>query len=387
MRRRPCRHGGRCYRQNPDHKSQFSHPGDFDWEVNLADEDDDDGGLGCAALLAAAATAAYGAAASHACAATDPVLSPRKRAACDDEELARKFQKAEDEAASQRMLQHMLAPQQPQKACAAAHAGTQPQKAAARDPWAGAYAAAASSAYAPAPVHAPPASVTWAGRLDPKHTDPQPLPGQTLRYRQKDWPPHKWEVRTSDEIFAPFDVPPTLAKAEVEVYRHHQGQVLGAVLRNVDSEQGRSLARSLQGVYGSHVLGGRGTKNNCSNALGETCSNNGDKFCKIWPIRGEAAGGNHDGDTNWDRVILPLASTAIRAAHMPGEFPLLQSETTRGSVQILRFRAVSGMPADLKPAKQRSDGGDRIHMHVDRDALIDTVMLMTLGDTARFSRM
>ena len=63
------------------------------------------------------------------------------------------------------------------------------------------------------------------------------------------------------------------------------------------------------------------------------------------------------------------------------------SETTRGSVQILRFRAVSGMPADLKPAKQRSDGGDRIHMHVDRDALIDTVMLMTLGDTARFSRM
>ena len=114
MRRRPCRHGGRCYRQNPDHKSQFSHPGDFDWEVNLADEDDDDGGLGCAALLAAAATAAPGAAASHACAATDPVLSPRKRAACDDEELARKLQKAEDEAASQRMLQHMLAPQQPQ---------------------------------------------------------------------------------------------------------------------------------------------------------------------------------------------------------------------------------------------------------------------------------
>ena len=68
-------------------------------------------------------------------------------------------------------------------------------------------------------VRAPPASARWVGQLDPKHTDPQPLPGQTLTYRQKDWPPHKWEVRTSDEIFTPFEVPAALAQAEVEVYQ------------------------------------------------------------------------------------------------------------------------------------------------------------------------
>ena len=235
-------------------------------------------------------------------------------------------------------------------------------------------------------VRAPPASARWVGQLDPKHTDPQPLPGQTLTYRQKDWPPHKWEVRTSDEIFTPFEVPAALAQAEVEVYRHKtRGQVLGVVLRDVDGEQGRSLARSMQGVYGSHVLGGRGTNNNCSNALGETCSDNGDKFRKIWPIRGEAAGGNHDGDTDWDRAVQALASAAIRTAGMPRDFPFLRSDT-RGSVQILRFRAASGMPATLKPTKRMADGGDRIHMHVDRDPLIDTVMLMALGNTARFSR-
>ncbi|CBY36119.1 unnamed protein product [Oikopleura dioica] len=30
-RRRPCEYGGGCYRQNPTHKIEFSHPGDDDW--------------------------------------------------------------------------------------------------------------------------------------------------------------------------------------------------------------------------------------------------------------------------------------------------------------------------------------------------------------------
>jgi len=28
-----CQHGEKCFRQNPDHKTQFSHPGDCDWDV------------------------------------------------------------------------------------------------------------------------------------------------------------------------------------------------------------------------------------------------------------------------------------------------------------------------------------------------------------------
>lgn len=30
-RRKPCEYGGGCYRQNPTHKIEFSHPGDDDW--------------------------------------------------------------------------------------------------------------------------------------------------------------------------------------------------------------------------------------------------------------------------------------------------------------------------------------------------------------------
>jgi hypothetical protein len=75
-------------------------------------------------------------------------------------------------------------------------------------------------------------------------------------------------VRSSSEAFVPFAVPPALAQPgggpHIEVYRHRrEGKVLGVVLRNADGEHGHSLARSLQGVYGSHVLGGKGTNNNC----------------------------------------------------------------------------------------------------------------------------
>jgi hypothetical protein len=117
-------------------------------------------------------------------------------------------------------------------------------------------------------IRAPAPEAKWVGHLDPKHTDPQPLPGQTLTFRQKDWPPGKWEVRSSSEAFVPFAVPPALAQPgggpHIEVYRHRrEGKVLGVVLRNADGEHGHSLARSLQGVYGSHVLGGKGTNNNC----------------------------------------------------------------------------------------------------------------------------
>ena len=41
---------------------------------------------------------------------------------------------------------------------------------------------------------------------------------------------------------------------------------------------------------------------------------------------------------------------------------------------------------DLKPVKgKKTDGGDRIHMHVDSDRMIGTVALMALGNTASFA--
>ena len=88
--------------------------------------------------------------------------------------------------------------------------------------------------------------------------------------------------------------------------------------------------------------------------------------------------------------MLPLAAAAIRAAnssdaHQANQFPPLSLQNTRGGVQILRFRAEKGLPPQLKPAKQRGDGGDRIHMHVDRDGGVGTVMLLALGATARFA--
>ncbi|XP_051983601.1 aprataxin and PNK-like factor [Xyrauchen texanus] len=44
QRRTPCPYGGSCYRKNPVHFQESSHPGDSDYEEEEADDDDDDGG-------------------------------------------------------------------------------------------------------------------------------------------------------------------------------------------------------------------------------------------------------------------------------------------------------------------------------------------------------
>ena len=40
--KRPCRHGASCYRKNPIHLSEYSHPGDADLESVDEDEDGDE---------------------------------------------------------------------------------------------------------------------------------------------------------------------------------------------------------------------------------------------------------------------------------------------------------------------------------------------------------
>ena len=40
--KRPCRHGASCYRKNPSHFKEYSHPGDLDYQSKDEDTDEDD---------------------------------------------------------------------------------------------------------------------------------------------------------------------------------------------------------------------------------------------------------------------------------------------------------------------------------------------------------
>ena len=51
-------------------------------------------------------------------------------------------------------------------------------------------------------------------------------------------------------------------------------------------------------MMGIDVLGGGGTANNCSDALGGTCNIFCDNFIKLWPLMGSGHGGNYDGDVS-----------------------------------------------------------------------------------------
>ncbi len=70
-----------------------------------------------------------------------------------------------------------------------------------------------------------------------------------------------------------------------------------------------------------------------------------------------------------------------------------------GSVQILRFRCsnthivpivwhgidpeLSFIPRTEEHRSKRKKGGDRLHLHVDRDARVGPVFLLSLGATVR----
>ena len=129
------------------------------------------------------------------------------------------------------------------------------------------------------------------------------------------------------------------------------------------------------------MLNGKGSKNQCSIAIDglgtnpSSCPDHGDGFIKLWPLMGSGHGGNYDGDVKRDLVVRPLVMAALKVKD-PCSAP---SPTARGSVQILRFRSTE------YKGKMKSKGGDRIHMHVDKDKAVGTVALFSVGETVRFA--
>jgi len=143
----------------------------------------------------------------------------------------------------------------------------------------------------------------------------------------------------------------------------------------------------LQGVYGSCVLGGRGSKNNCSTALGYSCKPLTDGVCKLWPLLGEGHGGNFYGKS--DIETAPFMRTFVDGAFQDTRLNR-PDERAASTLQILRFRApgygAKGSASEkMGTAKKRGDGGDRVHVHVDQDATVDKVLLLSIGNTVLFA--
>ena len=226
----------------------------------------------------------------------------------------------------------------------------------------------------------PPAVAEWRQTLSKGHTDPKALPGQELTCHWKEGPD---EVRVSrTPHWSPFE--PGTFRGTAETIRAG-GVPVATLLRNFDGQNGRHLAARLEGTYGVDVLSGRGTQNKCSDALEDrrittdrgnfdSCSLHKDTFAKLWPLLGSEHGGNADGDVENAAWAAPLLDGALAAADRPPA-----SLEDGGSVQILRFRSAD---CALAP-KKKGKASDTLHMHVDQDFAASTIVLLSLGDTAR----
>lgn len=245
---------------------------------------------------------------------------------------------------------------------------------------------------------APELEVKWEQTLAPGHTEPQPLPGQTLIYKSRDADgTQRSPKKATTREWRPF-APRVLGKPVVEVYDVGGSKV--TLLRNYDGAEGQVLAASLEGTFGADVLGGRGSENKCSIALnepnlfnpfagiGDSCQHFKDGFIKLLPLMGSHHGGNFDGDVQRDVVMRGFFDAAWHTAgYKPAHGAL------RGSLQVLRFRADGyghkGAPSEgfgpKKVQKKNVTGGDRLHTHVDQDKAVGRVGLLSVGNTVRFS--
>ena len=282
----------------------------------------------------------------------------------------------------------------------------------------------------------PPPTAEWVQTLALDHTDPQPLPRQRLTCTFKDGTKKVLEARTLE--WAPFL--PTPCRGTIEYIRPRDGgPILATVLRGYDGARGQLLATALEKTLGVDVLSGRGTKNQCSDPLEDrrittdlgnfdSCSINGSKFIKLWPLMGAGHGGNFDGDSERATWVTPFFEAALAAAGRPAAPEHL------GSLQLLRYRAAG---CKLRPTKSHPSAltlykaatkynaraelgdnaangdvikhqteqwkaldaaarrpyealaeadrarGDSLHIHVDQDKRASTVLLLALGDTRR----
>ena len=108
------------------------------------------------------------------------------------------------------------------------------------------------------------------------HTFFQPLPGQTLHVLDRHTRARLALMHAASPTYAPFmrtlseRCAHGLSFARVERLQLGGDRGGVCVLRDVDGAQGVNLAAALQGSYGLDVLLGRGTQNQCSQALGCT---------------------------------------------------------------------------------------------------------------------
>ena len=158
----------------------------------------------------------------------------------------------------------------------------------------------------------PPPTAEWVQTLALDHTDPQPLPRQSLTCILKDGTK---TVRVAQTLeWAPFGLPPY--RGTMEDIKTSDGSTVATVLRGYDGARGQLLAAALEKTFGVDVLSGRGSKNKCSAPLEDrrittdlgnydSCSLNGDNFIKLLPLMGAGHGGNYDGDSLWTAFTLP----------------------------------------------------------------------------------
>ena len=282
----------------------------------------------------------------------------------------------------------------------------------------------------------PPQTAVWEQTLARDHTDPQPLPDQSLTCTFKDGTKKVLVARTRE--WARLVPPPY--RGSIEYIRPRDGgPILVTVLRGYDGARGQLLAVALEKTFGVDVLSGKGSKNKCSYPLEDrrittdmgnydSCSLNGDLFIKLLPLLGAGHGGNFDGDSEHAAWVTPLLDAALAAAGRPA------APAHVGSVQIIRYRAAG---CKLPPKKTHKSAltfykaatkydaraglgdnaangdvikhqneqwkaldaatrrpyealaevdrarGDSLHMHVDQDKHASNVLLLALGDTRR----
>ena len=163
------------------------------------------------------------------------------------------------------------------------------------------------------------------------------------------------------------------------------------VLKNYDGQKGLDLANALENMMGSDVLGGRGTANLCSNALGGTCNKYCDGFQKLWPLMGNGHGGNFDGHVAniglprffLEHFVKHAATKARSALAENGETENVNAvplpcRSNNGLLQIQRYVQKNATVYHKRKAS-------RLHVHVDDNDQTDgLVAVLSLGNKVKF---
>ena len=281
------------------------------------------------------------------------------------------------------------------------------------------------------PAWQPRSHIIWTQSLAKDHTHPKPLPGQELTmewtvpqryccentgsfttncrdckvcaanggkgYLNKAKNTNKYPrivtsrttQQATTQVFVPFRTIAPRNNLKANIVRSHEGKILAVILKNWDGQMGLDLANALENMMGSDVLGGGGTSNICSNALGGTCNKFCDNFIKLWPLMGSGHGGNYDGHTHtaglprfflehFVKHAATIARTELAKNENVNAVPLPCTTSNKGLLQIQRY-------VQAKAKKWHKRNASRLHPHVDKNKESDgLVVVLSLGNTVKF---